>query len=158
MNWDSWLLWGFVATTALSVLLEGTQGMGLTRMNLPFMIGTMFTVDRDRAKAYGFIVHVLNGWVFSLGYVFIFESLHQGNWWLGAVIGLGHALFVLVVLMSLMPGLHPRIASEQYGPTASRMLEPPGFMALNYGIQTPISVVLAHVVFGVILGSFYHLT
>ena len=56
-----------------------------------------------------------------------------------------------------MPGLHPRMASEQHGPNANRMLEPPGFMALNYGIQTPVSVFLAHAVFGAILGSLYHL-
>jgi hypothetical protein len=36
-----------------------------------------------------------------------------------------------------------------------RQLEPPGFLALNYGFQTPVSVIIAHIVFGVILGAFY---
>ncbi len=36
-----------------------------------------------------------------------------------------------------------------------RQLEPPGFLALNYGFQTPMSVVIAHIIFGVILGTFY---
>jgi hypothetical protein len=36
-------------------------------------------------------------------------------------------------------------------------LEPPGFMALNYGIRTPISVLFSHFVFGAILGAFYQL-
>jgi hypothetical protein len=49
------------------------------------------------------------------------------------------------------------MASETHGPTASRMLEPPGFMALNYGLRTPLSVIIAHVVFGIALGAFYHL-
>lgn len=158
MNLYSWLLWGFVATIALTILLEGSQGIGLTRMNFPFMLGTLFTVNRDRAKAYGFFFHVFNGWVFSLIYIFIFESLGKANWWIGALIGLGHALFILIVVMSMMPGLHPRIASERHGPTAKRMLEPPGFMAMNYGIRTPISVLLSHVVYGIILGVFYHLS
>jgi hypothetical protein len=35
------------------------------------------------------------------------------------------------------------------------MLEPPGFLGLNYGFSTPLSIVIAHVVFGIILGSFY---
>jgi len=56
-----------------------------------------------------------------------------------------------------MPGLHPRMASEQQGPTVMRQLEPPGFLALNYGLPTPVSVLLAHVVFGAILGAFYAL-
>jgi len=37
-----------------------------------------------------------------------------------------------------------------------RQLEPPGFLGLHYGIQTPISIVLAHVAFGAVLGGFYH--
>lgn len=157
MNWHSWLLWGFIATLSLSILLAGSHGLGLTRMNLPFMIGTLFTPDRDRAKLYGFFFHLFNGWVFSLLYVLIFESLQQATWWLGAIIGLGHALLVLLVIVPLMPGFHPRMASEQHGPSATRMLEPPGLLALNYGLRTPLSVLLSHIVFGMILGSFYHL-
>jgi len=157
VNWHSWLLWGFLATLALSILLAGSQGLGLTRMNLPYMIGTFFTPGRDRAKVYGFFFHLFNGWVFSLLYVLIFESLQQVTWWLGAIIGLCHALFILTVVVPLMPGFHPRMASEQHGPSASRMLEPPGFLALNYGLRTPISVVVAHIVFGAILGSLYRL-
>jgi uncharacterized oligopeptide transporter (OPT) family protein len=38
------------------------------------------------------------------------------------------------------------------------LLEPPGLMALNYGRKTPILTVLAHVVYGAILGAFYQLT
>jgi hypothetical protein len=47
------------------------------------------------------------------------------------------------------------MASETSGPTVVRGLEPPGFLALHYGLRTPISVFFAHVVFGVILGAFY---
>ena len=36
-----------------------------------------------------------------------------------------------------------------------RQLKPPGFLALNYGVQTPISAMAAHIVFGAILGAFY---
>jgi hypothetical protein len=71
------------------------------------------------------------------------------------VIGLVHAAFVLTAGMRVLPGLHPRMASEQHGPTVTRQLEPPGFLALNYGYQTPVSVVVAHVIFGAILGAFY---
>jgi len=157
MNWESWLLSGFVATLALSTLLATTQGLGLTRMNLPYLLGTFFTPEREKAKIYGFFVHLANGWAFSILYILIFESRHAVSWWFGAILGLAHALFVLTVGMSLMPGLHPRMASEQHGPNADRQLEPPGFMALHYGYQTPLSVFLAHAVFGAILGSLYHL-
>jgi hypothetical protein len=157
MNWGSWLLSGFVATIALSTLLAGSQGFGLTRMNLPYLIGTAVSSNREKAQFYGVAIHILNGWVFSILYVLLFEDRHLSNWWFGSLLGIAHALFVLTVGMKLIPSLHPRMASEQHGPTASRMLEPPGFLALHYGYRTPLSVLLAHAAFGAVLGSLYHL-
>jgi len=157
MNWGSWLLWGFVATIVLTTISSVAQGLGLTRMNLPFMLGTIFTPDRDRARLYGFGVHVFFGWVFSLVYVLVFQALGEAGCWRGVVIGLVHGLFVLVVLTGLLPGLHPRMASEQHGPAAKNVLEPPGFMALHYGGRTPLAIMISHAVFGAILGTFYNL-
>lgn len=157
MNWGSWLLWGFAATLVLTTISAVAQGLGLTRMNLPYMLGAIFTPHRDKARFYGFGIHVAAGWVFSLIYVLIFQSLGAAGWWRGSVIGLLHAVFVLVVVVGLLPGLHPRMASEQQGPAAQNMLEPPGFLALNYGVQTPLAILLSHVVFGAILGTFYRL-
>lgn len=157
MNWASWLLSGFLATLALSTLLATSQGFGLTRMNLPYLIGTFVTAEREKARFYGFLLHLVNGLIFSILYVLLFQAVHMANWWFGMLLGLAHALFVLSVGMSLMPGIHPRMASEQHGPNSSRQLEPPGFMAIHYGIQTPVSIFLAHALFGAILGSLYHL-
>ena len=155
MSWSSWLLWGFVGTIVLTTIMSASQGMGVTRMNIPYMLGTMFTPSRDRAKLAGFVVHLVNGFLFSLVYVAAFRAWGGATWWRGAVIGLFHAAFVLTAGMRILPGLHPRMASESQGPTLMRQLEPPGFLALNYGGRTPITVVVAHVVFGIILGAFY---
>jgi len=157
MNWSSWLIWGFVATLALTTIGSASQGLGLTRMNLPYMLGTMFTPSRDKSTLYGTVVHFFSGWLFSLVYVLIFQSLGHAGWWPGALLGLLHAGFVLTVFMSLLPSIHPRMASEQHGPDAQNMLEPPGFLALNYGMRTPLAVLVSHVVFGMILGAFYRL-
>ncbi len=157
MSWGSWALWGFVSTIVLTTLASASQGLRLTRMNLPYVLGTMVTPDRDRAKLVGFGLHLINGWCFSLVYVLTFQSLHRTGWWLGAIIGFVHAAFVLTFGTRFLPGLHPRMASEQHGPTVARQLEPPGFLALHSGVRPPISVVIAHVVFGMVLGSFYHL-
>jgi hypothetical protein len=155
MNWYSWLLWGFAATIALTTLMAGSEGIGITRMNIPHMLGTMFTPNRDRAKVYGVVLHVLNGWAFSLVYVAGFHAAHLFNWWFGALLGFLHGAFVAAVALPVMPGVHPRMASALRGPTVARQLEPPGFLALNYGVRTPISVLAAHVVFGAILGALY---
>lgn len=157
MNWDifSHIVWGFVGTVVLTAILAGSQGLGMTRMNIPYLLGTIFTPDRDRAKLVGIVIHFINGWIFALLYIAAFHAWGMATWWLGALMGFIHAAFVLTVAMPLLPALHPRMANEQYGPTVVRQLEPPGFLAMHYGVRTPISVVLAHVAFGAILGAFY---
>jgi len=157
MNWGSVALWGFVGSLVMTLLMAGCQGLGITRMNIPFLLGTMLTPDRDRAKLLGIGLHVINGWVWALLYAAIFESLQVADVWVGMLISIFHALFSLAVGMPILPAIHPRMASEQRGPTPTRQLEPPGFMALHYGRRTPISVLFAHLVFGAIQGGFYHL-
>src|SRR5919108_1303968 len=137
-----------MSTLFLTGLMSGSQGLGLTRMSLPFMLGTMFTPDRDRAKLLGIGVHLVNGWLLALIYAAAFQNWRRATWWLGAAIGLVHAAFVLLVVMPTLPGLHPRMASEQRGPEPTRQLEPPGFLALNYGRRTPILLILAHLLYG----------
>ena len=155
MSWSSWLVTGTTSTIVLTTMLAVSQAVGITRMNIPYMLGTMVTPDRDRAKLVGIGVHLANGLVFSLAYVAAFAAWGGPTWWKGAVLGLLHALFVLAVVVPAMPALHPRMASDLRGPTVVRQLEPPGFLALHYGRGTPISVVIAHLVFGIIFGGLY---
>jgi hypothetical protein len=153
---ERWLLWGFIATVVLTTLLSASQGLGFTRMNLPYLLGTIFTADRDRAKVVGIFLHLVNGWLFAAAYFAVFRVL-GGRWWIGAIGGIVHAAFVLTAGMQALPGLHPRMASAQEGPAAGHEIEPPGFLALHYGIRTPVSIVIAHVIFGAILGVGYGL-
>lgn len=157
MNWTSVLLWGFVATIFLTGIMSAAQGIRLTRMSIPYMLGAMATHDHDRARLVGTGVHFVNGWLFAIVYAAAFESWGQAAWWAGAAIGLVQAAFVLTVGMTFLPGMHPRMAGEQRGPTPTRQLEPPGFLALHYGRRTPMVVILAHLAYGAILGGFYHL-
>lgn len=155
MNIGGWLIWGGGATLVLTGLMAGSQALHLTRMSIPYMLGSMFSEDRGRALVLGICVHLMNGWIFSLIYV---AAFHVSGWftvWFGCVVGLVHGAFVLTVAMPAMPALHPRMASETQGPTLTRQLEPPGFLALHYGARTPLSVLVAHVIFGGILGLFY---
>src|SRR5256886_10830098 len=49
----------------------------LTRMDIPFLLGSMLTGNRDKARLYGFIFHLFNGWFFSFIYMaaFLFSGL-----------------------------------------------------------------------------------
>ena len=157
MNLPSILTAGFAATIVLTTMLSASQGLGYTRMSIPFLLGTIFTPGRDRAMVIGAAVHLLDGLIFALLYGAVFESLGRATVPLGALGGLIQALFVLTVGMVVLPGLHPHMVSEYYGPTPNRVLQPPGFLALNYGRRTPLVTILAHIVYGAMIGGLYHL-
>ena len=108
MSLMNWTLWGLVGTLVLTTMASASQGLRLTRMNIPFMLGTMFTPDRDRAKIYGFMVHLFNGWIFSFFYVAIFHSLHRATWWLGAM------AVVWLIFMAILFVVEPFILRESF--------------------------------------------
>ncbi len=146
-----WLVRGFVATVLLTTLLTAAQRLGLTRMSLPYLLGTMFTPDRDRARLVGTVLHMANGWMLALLYLAVFDVWGAAGPWRGALLGAIHAAIVVGIVMPLMPSLHPRMACEQEGPFSTRLLEPPGFFALHYGPQTPLLTLVAHVAYGAFL-------
>lgn len=156
MNIDNLILWGFAATIILTTIMAASKPFGLTRMDIPFMLGSMFTPNRNKAPWIGFLVHMMMGWIFAFMYGAAFESAGLYTWWFGMAIGFVHASFVLTVGLGIIGFCHPRMASPFYGPSPTKQLEPPGFLALNYGKGTPLVSFIAHLVYGGVLGMFYH--
>ena len=152
MDWAGWALFGLVATTALTSVMIAAQMAGLTRLDLPLLLGTLATENPDRARVAGFFIHLGVGQAFALGYAAAFALLDMATWWLGALLGLLQAAVALTVLVPLLSGVHPRIASTRAGPASTAVLEPPGLLGLNYGVQTPIVAVAAHLIYGISLG------
>ena len=152
MDWAGWALFGLVATTALTALMIAAQLAGLSRLDLPLLLGTVVTEDPDRARVAGFVIHLAVGQGFALGYAASFALLERASWWLGGLFGLVHVAVALTVLVPLLAGVHPRMASARAGPASKATLEPPGLAGLNYGTQTPLVAVIAHLAYGVALG------
>ena len=149
---------GFAGTLVLTTALRAGNELNLTRMDLPFLLGTAFTTDRTRAKALGFALHFLAGIVFALTYYAIFVAIGHDGWWLGAIFGLVHGLFSGAVLVNaLLPLIHPRMGTPSTAATSVALLEPPGFMMRNYGLQTPLVSLTAHVAYGAVVGGFISL-
>lgn len=57
-NLDAVLIWALMATALMTTVLQGSQGMGLSRLSLPFLFGTFFTADRGRAVVTGSRVYL----------------------------------------------------------------------------------------------------
>ena len=149
---------GFVGTLVLTTGLRTAGELGLTRMDLPFLLGTIVSPDRTRAKALGYAMHFVAGQVFALVYFGIFAAIGHSSWWLGAVFGLVHGLFAGTALVNvLLPVIHPRMGTPLSSAADRPLLEPPGFMMLNYGRRTPLATIAAHIAYGAIVGGFVSL-
>ncbi|WP_198028271.1 hypothetical protein [Bradyrhizobium sp. WSM1743] len=151
------VLWGLIATVAMTSILEGSRGLGFSRLSLPFLIGAFFTRQRRWAVIVGFIVYTIGGWLFAFLYFLLFASVGMFTWWFGALVGVVHGLFLLVSALPLLPFVHPRMASEYHAASTTRVLEPPGFLAMNYGYHTPLTTLIGQTVYGATLGGFVQL-
>jgi hypothetical protein len=146
---------GFVGTIVLTSTLSAASELQLTRMDIPFLLGTALFPDRPRAKAAGYLLHFLAGMLFALAYFAVFAAIDEASWWLGALFGIVHATFAGTALVNvLLPIVHPRMGTAATAADATPLLEPPGFLLLNYGRQTPLVTVIAHIVYGAIVGGF----
>lgn len=152
MDWAGWAIFGLIATAVLTAVMIGAQLAGFTRLDLPLMLGSIVVADPDRARVAGFFIHLVNGQGFALGYAAVFAASGESTWWAGASLGALHGAVALLVIMPLLPGVHPHMASERAGLSAGAGLEPPGLLGLNYGRETPLVTLAAHVAFGLALG------
>ena len=69
------ILWGLIATVAMTSILEGSRGLGFSRMSLPFLVGTFFVGSRRWALVLGFALYTIGGWLFAFLYYFLFASV-----------------------------------------------------------------------------------
>ena len=144
-----------VGTAVMTAIMEGAQARRLTRMSLPFMLGTIVSGRRPLARIWGTLIHFLNGIGFASGYALLFQRAGRAGWRVGAAVGALHGVVVLVAGLPIVQEIHPRMAEEDEGPDPTPMLEPPGFLGAHYGVQTPAVTMAAHVVYGAIVGAFY---
>lgn len=144
-----------LGTFVMTALMETAQAARITRISIPFMLGAMVSQRRTAIRVAGFAMHLVNGLIFALGYALLFEALDRSDWWIGAIAGALHGVLALVILLPVLPEVHPRMAAEDQGPDPTPMLQPPGFLALNYGTRTPLVTIVAHVVYGAIIAALY---
>jgi hypothetical protein len=145
---------GIVAAALMTAALRIAEAWGLTEFDLSMTLGTVTTMTMGPtpgAWVQGFLAVLLCGGVFALLYAWVFESwpAHTARAWLGALVGVPHALLGGLMLGWLMPPLHPSTPNHP-------LLSDPGFMAVNYGTQTAVVFGLMHVLFGSIVGGWMH--
>ena len=154
MIWGA-IVGGLLGTVVLTTALRAASELRLTRIDLPFLLGTAISEDRVRAKVIGYVLHFAFGALFALAYYAVFSVIGRSGLLLGALLGLVHALFAGTALVNiLLPAVHPRMGTGFDAAGQAPLLEPPGFMLVNYGRQTPLATVVSHLAYGAIVGGF----
>jgi len=153
-------LWGALAGGAVGTILLTSglriaQEVGWTRMDIPLLLGTVFTDRRGRASVIGYAVHFANGLLFALAYYAVFRAVGHAGWLFGAALGVVHAALAGGALLTvLLPAVHPRMGTPWSDAEETPLLEAPGFMLQNYGRRTVIWTFAGHVLYGAIVGGF----
>ena len=145
---------GFAGTLVLTTVLRAASEARLTRMDLPFLLGTIFTADRQRAKVLGYLAHFGLGFAFALIYFALFSAIGQASWGLGALFGFVHGVFATTALVNIvLPSVHPRMGTPFTAAGSAPLIEAPGFLIRNYGPSTAVVTVVAHIAYGTLVGG-----
>jgi hypothetical protein len=153
-------VWGALAGGLVGAIVVATgvrvsQELGWTRMDIPLLLGTMFTEQRSRASAIGYFVHLVNALVVALVYAAIFLAVGHAGWLFGMALGAVQAAFIGGGLANvLLPAVHPRMGTPWTDAEETPLLEPPGFMLANYGPMTATVTLVVHLAYGAIVGAF----
>jgi hypothetical protein len=146
---------GMVGAMAMLMVIYGGRAMGMTSMDLLKTLGTMVSPKADDRTAYGIglMVHLMMGAVLGLVHAGVLHALAPSSdggalgW--GIVIGLVHGMVVTVVMPMMLTMAHPLVKSGE--------MSAPGSLMTGFGKMTPMGMVMAHAVFGLVTGYLYAL-
>lgn len=142
---------GLAGTIVMTLMVAAGKAMGMTKMDMPLMLGGMFTDDVDRASAIGQVIHFMNGAIFGIVYGALLAA-SDGGVGIAVLIGLVHGVIAIVV-MPMMGAMHPRVAAE--GVPDGFPLIAPGLGGRNFGTGTPMGLVVGHLLYGLVFGLVY---
>ncbi len=144
---------GLVGGLAFLAVVYMGLGVGMTRMDLLSLLGSMMTSRASGAATYavGFLVHMTLSAVFGLVHAGILTaigvtSVGQTALW-DLVVGAIHGGLILVILPVMLTVAHPLVRGGQ--------LAQPGVALVGYGSMTPAGSLLAHGAFGLVMGALY---
>jgi hypothetical protein len=148
IHWLGAIVWGVVATLAFTLFSLMGSAMGMTRMDILDLLGSMLAQPGSTAsRAVGAVIHHANGALLAIAWAYGVALIGlPANWLTG--LGWGAILTLLALLMlSTIGAVHPASRRGEQ--------EDPGLMATNFGAMTPLGSLMGHLVYGLVLGLTY---
>lgn len=148
ISWLGAIVWGVVATIVFTLFSIMGKAMGMTRMDLLDLLGSMVASPGSAAsQTIGAVIHHMNGALLAIAWAYGVALVGLPANWLTAL-GWGVVLWALALLMmSTMGAVHPAIRRGEQ--------EDPGPAATNFGVMTPVGSLMGHLVYGLVLGLTY---
>ncbi len=148
IGWTGAIVWGIVATAAFTLFSMMGKAMGMTRMDLADLMGSMFVQPHTGAsRMIGLTVHHVNGALLGIGYAYFLALTALPAGWLTGLLWGVILTPLAMLLMSSIGAVHPAIRAGQQ--------DDPGTAGTNFGKMTPMGMLLGHLVYGVVLGALY---
>lgn len=133
---------GIIGLMAFTMMLYAAPYMGVPKMEVPALLGGMFGIN---SLAVGWMMHVMIGIVLALIYAYGFVDRAAGAGWLrGLKFGILPWFVMMIVVAPMLPLVNP---------TAAKM--PPGIFLANLGMMAAIGSLVAHLVWGIVVGAVY---
>jgi hypothetical protein len=122
---------------AMLLLIYGGPLIGLPRIDVVSMLGSLAAPNKQDAVTLGGAIHFTMGILFAIIYA-AFWSIGIGSpiWWWGLIFGAIHGLLVIVSLLIVMR-VHPQLSE------------------LINGLPVMVAILLNHMVFGIVVALIY---
>jgi uncharacterized membrane protein YagU involved in acid resistance len=136
---------GLAGTAVISMLMAMGPRIGMPKMAIWEMLGTMFSKEGNLAL--GWIIHFMMGVIFAIIYAALWAAgIGSATLVSGIVFGVVHFLIAGLV-MGGMPMMHAGIKAGT--------VQAPGVLMLNAGVMGLMGGLIGHAVYGLVVALVY---
>jgi len=128
---------GLAGTAVMTMMMSIAPRMGMPKMDMPRMLGTMLISREETATVVGMVIHFMMGAIFAIIYALLWSlGVGSATWWWGLIFGAVHGL-VAAGMMPVMLRMHPRPPEMSFGPVMI------------------VGVLMAHLAYGLVVALVY---
>jgi hypothetical protein len=146
MNVLSAVIAGVVASLVFSLVLMMAPKMGMPKMDIVSLLGSMFSPQTNLAV--GWMMHLMMGIVFALIYAFLWSLGIGAPTWVGGLVFGSVQWLIVGLVMGMIPVIHAGIKSGA--------VKAPGlWMTNNGGLMAFMGGLAGHMIFGIVIALVY---
>ena len=128
---------GSTGRMAMLLLIYGGPLIGLPRIDVVSMLGSLAAPNKQDAVTLGGAIHFSMGVLFAIIYAAFWSAgIGSPTWWWGLIFGALHGI-VVILLLFMVTRMHPQLSE------------------LINGLPVMVAILLNHMVFGVVVALVY---